>query len=143
MKNFSIIILSLLALSSCLSKPESHGYTFEGINLEQLQEQITSKERVLKVMGSPSLISDLDNEEAWIYYSENTEGFLFFRPKVTERNVLVLRFDESETLKELQKLSFENEEKKLQFVSNHTKVETRKIGFFKAIFSNVGQVKTQ
>ena len=93
-------------------------------------------------MGSPTIISDLDHDEAWIYFSEDLKGFLFLKPKIIERNILVIRF-ESDTVRELQKLNLNNEASNLQFAADYTAVDSHKVGFFKSIFSNVGQIKPQ
>jgi outer membrane protein assembly factor BamE (lipoprotein component of BamABCDE complex) len=118
------------------------GYMFELSDHDVLQEGVTSKERVLKIMGSPTLISDFDSE-VWIYYSEDVKNFLFFKPEITERNVLVIKFNDAQIIKEMKKINFADEAKKLNFVSNYTAVDSHKAGFFKSIFSNVGQIKTQ
>jgi outer membrane protein assembly factor BamE (lipoprotein component of BamABCDE complex) len=140
-----IILLSIffvIVTSSCVSRLDKHGFMFEFSDHEMLQEGVTTKERVLKMMGSPTLISDLDQDEAWIYFSEDLKGFLFFKPKIVERNILVIRF-ESDTIKELKKLSLNDEAKNLQFTADYTAVDSHKVGFFKSIFSNVGQIKAQ
>ena len=142
MKNFLCYIFLLIASSSCVSRVDKMGYMFELSDHDVLQEGVTSKERVLKIMGSPTLISDFDSE-VWIYYSEDVKNFLFFKPEVTERNVLVIKFNDAQIIKEMKKINFADEAKKLNFVSNYTAVDSHKTGFFKSIFSNVGQIKTQ
>jgi outer membrane protein assembly factor BamE (lipoprotein component of BamABCDE complex) len=108
-----------------------------------LQEGITSKERVLRIMGSPTLVSHLESDESWIYYFENVRYLLFFYPEIKERSILVLKFDGSDVIKELRSLNLEDEDEKFAFVKKYTAVESHKTGFFKSIFSNVGQVKPQ
>ena len=142
MKNFLCYIFLLITVSSCVSRVDKMGYIFELSDHDILQEGITSKERVLKIMGSPTLISDFDSE-VWIYYSEDVKNFLFFKPEVTERNVLVIKFNDAEIVKEMKRINFSDEVKKLNFVSNYTTVDSHKTGFFKSIFSNVGQIKAQ
>jgi outer membrane protein assembly factor BamE (lipoprotein component of BamABCDE complex) len=142
MKNFLCYIFLLITASSCVSRVDKMGYMFELSDHDILQEGITSKERVLKIMGSPTLISDFDSE-VWIYYSEDVKNFLFFKPEVTERNVLVIKFNDAEIVKEMKRINFSDEVKKLNFVSNYTTVDSHKTGFFKSIFSNVGQIKAQ
>jgi outer membrane protein assembly factor BamE (lipoprotein component of BamABCDE complex) len=141
-KNFFYIFL-LIALNACVSKLDKSGYMFDMSNHNLLQEGITSKERVLKIMGSPTLISDLDSDEAWIYYAENLKRLLFFKPDIISRDVLVIKFNEFGTIRELNRIDLNDEEKQLQFAANFTNVESRKIGFLKSLFSNVGQVKSQ
>lgn len=94
-------------------------------------------------MGSPSFISDLDHDEAWIYYSQELKHFLFFKPKTISREILVVRFDEKNLVKNLQKISLSDEERHLSFSMKHTAVEGHQVGLIKSFFSNVGQVKPQ
>jgi outer membrane protein assembly factor BamE (lipoprotein component of BamABCDE complex) len=136
-------IFLLIALNACVSKLDKRGYMFDMSDHNLLQEGITSKERVLKIMGSPTLISDLDSDEAWIYYAEDLKRLLFFKPDIISRDVLVVRFNEAGTIRELNRIDLNDEEKQLQFAANFTNVESRKIGFLKSLFSNVGQVKSQ
>ena len=133
----------LITLNSCVSKVDKRGYMFDMSDHELLQEGITIKERVLKIMGSPTVISDLDNDEAWIYYAEDVKRLLFFKPDIISRDVLVVRFSNAGTIRELNRINLNDEEKQLQFASDFTSVESRKIGFLKSLFSNVGQVKSQ
>ncbi len=142
MKIFLLSIFLLLVASSCVSRVDKHGFMFEFSDHEMLQEGVTTRERVLKMMGSPTLISDLDQDEVWIYFSEDLKRFLFFKPKIIERNVLVIRF-KADTIKELKKLTLKDEAQKLDFVSDYTVVNGHKAGFLKSIFSNVGQIKPQ
>jgi outer membrane protein assembly factor BamE (lipoprotein component of BamABCDE complex) len=143
MKNFFCGLIFLITLSSCVSRLDKHGYMFDLSDHELVQEGITTKERVIKIMGSPTTISNFDQDSAWIYYSEDVNRFLFFNPKITARNILVVKFNAKETVKELKKISLQNEEKNLEFVSDYTAVDSHKVGFFKSIFSNVGQIKPQ
>lgn len=142
MKFFLINIFLLLAVTSCVSRVYKHGFMFEFSDHTLLQEGVTTKERVIKMMGSPTLISDLDSDETWIYFSEDLTGRLFFKPKTIERNILVIRFRD-DTIRELQRFGLNNEETKLQFITQYTAVESHQTGFFKSIFSNVGQIKPQ
>ncbi len=137
-----LIIIFIFATSSCITRVDKHGFMFEFSDHEMLQEGITTKERVLNMMGSPTLISDFHEQETWIYFSEDLERFLFFKPKVVDRKILLIRF-KLDTISELQKFDLNNESKNLKFVSESTIVDSHKVGFFKSIFSNVGQIKPQ
>ncbi len=138
---FMVIFLNI-ALSACVSRVEKQGYMFELADHHLLQEEIITKDKVLRIMGSPSLISDLNDEETWIYYAQDVKKFLFFKPDVINREIISFSFDKNEVLSNLQKFSL-NDQQKLSFSSNYTKVNSNKIGIFKSIFSNVGQVRPQ
>jgi len=140
--NFLLVVVCLGA-ASCISRLEKHGYMFDLADHDLLQEGVTSKERVLKIMGSPTLISDLNQDEAWIYYFENVKHLLFFYPKIEERTILVLRFDNAGVVRELKSLNLEDQNSEVDFAKNYTAVDSHEVGFFKSIFSNVGQIKPQ
>jgi outer membrane protein assembly factor BamE (lipoprotein component of BamABCDE complex) len=142
MKKIIIAVILLTALNACVSRVEKHGYMFDLSDHETLQEGVTTKERLLMAMGSPTLISDLDADEAWIYYAEDVHRFLFFKPDIIARNLLVVRFDRFDTVSELKKIDLTKGEN-LHFASHYTAIDSHKVGFFKSIFSNVGQVRPQ
>lgn len=142
MKNIYIILFLLLFSFSCSSNRVKHGYMFDLADHEFLQEGVTSKERVMKIMGSPSIVSDIE-DEVWIYYSEDVSNFLFFKPTVKNREILAIRFNEKDLIENIKKLSLNDEDKKVDFTYKHTPVIGHKTGFFKSLFSNVGQVKPQ
>jgi len=138
---FSSILL-IIALSACITRVEKHGYMFELADYQDLSEGVTSKTRAMQIMGSPTIISDLNGEEAWIYYEEEVKRMLFFKPDVASRKIILLKFDKNEILKTLNQYDLADE-KKIRFTSDYTKVQSTKIGFFKSIFRNVGQVTPQ
>ncbi len=142
MKKFFCIIFIVLS-TSCISNYEKRGYAFELSDYNLLQEGVTSKEGVLKLMGSPTIISDLSSDESWIYYSEEVKKILFFLPKVVERKVVVIKFDDLESVRNIDEYDLDNEESKMKFVQEYTEVKSHNIGFFKSIFSNIGQIKPQ
>jgi len=108
-----------------------------------LQEGITTKERVLRIMGLPTILFDIDEDEAWIYFAEEVNYFLFFKPKIISRNLLIVKFDEANVIKDLQRLNLSHEKDNFYFASQYTAISEHKTGFFKSIFSNIGQVKPQ
>ncbi len=141
-KKTFIYLLCILALSSCLSRVEKHGYMFDLSDHHLLKEGISTKDYVLNIMGSPSLVTDLNNEEIWIYYAEDVKKLLFFKPDVIARDIISIKFDNSQTISHLEKYNLDNQIK-IDFASNYTKVKSKKDGFFKSIFSNIGQVRPQ
>ncbi len=143
MKKFLLPTFFLFFLCSCISRVEKHGYMFDLSDQEKLQEGITTRDGVLRAMGSPTVISDLDSEETWIYYSEDVKQLLFFTPEITDRTILVLRFDNENTVKEVKKITLNDEKKNIDFVHNYTAVDNHDVGFLKSFFSNVGQVRPQ
>lgn len=139
-KNF-IYLLLLIALASCISRTNKHGYMFDLSDHDQLKEEFTTKDIVLRIMGSPTLVADISNEETWIYFAEDVKSLLFFKPSIVSRTVISIKFDNN-IIKELRYLDLSNQSD-LKFATNYTEVKSNKTSFFKSIFSNIGQVKAQ
>ncbi len=143
MKKFLLKLFLITALGSCAAKIDKRGYMFDLSDHELLQEGVTTKDRLLKNMGSPTLISDLDEDEAWIYYSENLKSFLFFTPKIIERTILIARFDKLDNLQKLERMDLTSENKDLKFFPDYTMVESHKSSLIKSLFTNVGKITPQ
>jgi outer membrane protein assembly factor BamE (lipoprotein component of BamABCDE complex) len=134
---FFLIILT----TSCVSRLEQSGYMFDLSNYQLLQENITTRDKTLKLMGSPTIISNINDEEIWIYFSEKLGKFLFFKESTKERKILTITF-ENDTIKKINSYNLLNQSNK-GFTSDFTKVESQKEGLFSSIFSNIGSVKAQ
>ena len=146
MKNFLKIFFLftiIFPLASCVSRFEKHGYMFELSDYQLVQDGVTSKERVSKLMGSPTFVASFDDDEVWIYYSEDVNHFLFFKPKIVERKIFALRFNQFDVVSELRNIGLENEFKEMDFVSNYTQVDDHEQGLFKSFFDNIGQIRPQ
>jgi len=138
-------IIFVLVLASCVSRVERHGYMFDMSGYDEVQVGITTKEKLIKLMGSPTLITDFDGDKPedglWIYYSEDVKHFLFFNPKIIDRKIVVISFDESDVVNQLRTIDLKEDDKNLKFAQKQTPVDDHERGLFKAFFSNVGQVK--
>jgi len=116
---------------------------FDLVDTSRIEEGVTTKERVLRDLGSPTYISYLDKDEIWLYFYEKTDRVLFFRPKILDRQILLVNFQGSDTARVISKLDLLDEDKNFRFNKKFTKVSTEKDGFFKGLFGNVGQVSAK
>lgn len=137
-----IIILSILIFTtSCLSRIEKSGYSFD-LTDYQVKEGESGKLEILQNMGSPTLIDDIDGGESWIYMEEEVKNLLFFKPKIEKRKILLLTFDEKNIVKSAANYDLDSENK-IKFNSDKTAVTEVKKGFFADIFGNIGQIRAQ
>lgn len=140
-KNILTLIFIALITSSCLSRIENRGYSFELADYK-VKQGLTSKSEIIKHMGSPSFTSYIDNELYWVYFEEKVEKLLFFKPKILERNMLLITFDKGNIVKEASHYDLSNENL-IEFNPEHTQVKEVKKGFFTELFGNIGQVAPQ
>lgn len=140
-KTTLLVILTILA--SCIVRQDKKGYNFDISDADLLQIGITTKDGALRNMGSPTIIFDFDDHESWIYYSQNVKNMLFFKPKVFERKILVVKFDEQNTINSMENYDLSNQNN-IKFTKNVTPlIDKEGKGFFKEIFGNIGKVRPQ
>ena len=84
------------ALAACTSNVRQHGAVISPDALSQVPIG-SSKQQVRLALGSPSTTSSIDGE-AFYYISQRIEERAFFRPRETDRRILVVEFDDSETV---------------------------------------------
>lgn len=142
MKNF-IVLLTLIILTSCFSRVEKTGYMFENIDFENIKKGVTSKSTIIKNCGNPTLISDINNQELWIYYSEDIKHFLFFKAKPVERKIIAISFNEEGRVNYIKNLDLSDESQEFSFNNNKTYVSDHNVNFIKAIYDNLGTIRPQ
>jgi outer membrane protein assembly factor BamE (lipoprotein component of BamABCDE complex) len=137
---FLTFLLVFLIISACSFRVDKSGYMFENSDIDFIKKGVTSKNTILKSLGSPTIMSQIDSKESWIYYSENIKHILFFKPTVINRNILILKFDEENRVNYVKKLDIEDEDKRYFFNQNKTFVEGHKNNLFKIIYENIGSI---
>jgi outer membrane protein assembly factor BamE (lipoprotein component of BamABCDE complex) len=137
------LIIATLLTASCISNINKHGYMFDLVDENYVEEGVTTKVRIKNELGSPTYVSYIDQDEVWLYFYEKTDRILFFKPKILERKILLVNFKGTDTAKEVRKYDLLDEDDKFKFNSKITKVESKEDGFFKGLFGNVGQVSAQ
>jgi outer membrane protein assembly factor BamE (lipoprotein component of BamABCDE complex) len=139
-KTLFLLILGII-LTSCLSRIENKGYSFE-LSDYKVKKGLSSKGEIVRNMGSPTLISHIDNEIFWIYFEEKIRKLLFFKPKVLDRRILILTFDENKIVSSLNNYDLKDENN-ISFNHKTTKIRNIKKSLVSDIFGNIGQVKPQ
>ncbi len=97
----------------------------------------TSKEEVKEILGAPSVVVSFDSN-TWIYMSSDVKRVAFFAPEEVNRDVLTLKFDEKDNIKEIKRLS-KADGKDIKPVSDYTPSYGQNMGFFRKYFGGVGQ----
>ena len=140
MKLFTLSLLFFM-VSACSFRVDKSGYMFENTDINIIKKGVTSKNTLLANFGSPTITSFYNDKEVWIYYSENIKHILFFKPKVTEREALVIKFDNEESVSNIKKIDLKDEDREFFFNQNKTFVESHKSNFFKSIYENIGSIR--
>lgn len=86
-------IVTVGLLAACTGRVGVRGNAPDPERLSEIQPGEISKGEVREALGSPSTVGNYEKKETWFYFSERTETYAFFEPKVTERQVVVIQFD--------------------------------------------------
>lgn len=95
-----------------------------------------TKEEVQYTLGSPSSVSSFDGN-TWLYISSTTKKIAFLKPKLIDRDVLAIYFDQNGEVNRISKLT-EKDGQKIGVDSDETTSGGHDIGFFKKYFGGVG-----
>lgn len=138
-----LIIFSVIFLSSCSSvkKEESNGCAIPEEELSHLLVNKSNIKDVLQNLGSPSVRSNLDNSKngTWIYYNQTKESYLFFDPKVVDKNIIAIDFNERGIIKDIRRYSGSNI-KDIIRVPEITKAKEENPNIVMEILQNVGGI---
>ncbi|MBR3502575.1 MAG: outer membrane protein assembly factor BamE [Alphaproteobacteria bacterium] len=107
--------------------------TKERVNQVQIGQ---SKEDVAYILGSPSLVTGL-NDNNWIYMSSTTKKIAFFDGKELERDILALTFKDN-TLEKIEKFDL-SDANDIAIDKDETKQVEDKEGFFRKYFGGATQ----
>ena len=94
-KRLSFILAAgvvVLALSACESRLDTRGNLLDPELVVEITPGEQNRDEVVAILGSPSSITPFGSD-TWYYISQRTETFAFLAPKVTERKILVVKFD--------------------------------------------------
>ncbi len=95
------------ALSACAPRITIRGNLPDPERLAEIQLGQHSRDQVAEILGTPSSTAVFD-QETWYYVSERTATLAFFKPRVTRRQVLVLRFDKEGVVTDISTLGLKD-----------------------------------
>lgn len=138
-RNILLVIASAVLLTACASASRDfQGYIADENEPAAVKPGEDTRSTVLANLGSPST-SSLFDDNTWIYISATRERFAFYHPKVVEREVVAIRFDDTDVVDEV--LTYdENDGRIINYAARETPTRGRELGLLEQIFGNVGRV---
>ena len=89
----------MIALSAgCATTVEQRGNLPAQDKIAGIQPGSTTKDEVVKILGSPSSVSVFD-DKSWYYISRRTGQFAFLDPNVIDQQVYIVNFDDQGVVK--------------------------------------------
>jgi outer membrane protein assembly factor BamE (lipoprotein component of BamABCDE complex) len=129
---------STLAVSTagCMGIRDHRGYILDKELSANVQVGIDNKESVTKTLGRPSFVGQF-NQNDWYYFSRDTKTSPFRTARVTDQDVLHIRFDAAGNVASVGRTG-EETVVAINPVNDKTPTLGRKRGFFDELFGNIG-----
>ncbi len=128
---------SALALSACEATYTNHGFAPQIAQLEQISSSDT-RGYVLRLLGEPSATGTFD-AESWYYMASRVENYAFYAPKIVDRKVVAIRFDEAGRVSNVARYGIEDG-KVIDLITRTTPTYGREITILQQLFGNIGRV---
>lgn len=127
-----------VAVGACVPpRVRSHGNTVDDERLASIKVGAHSRAEVAEILGSPSSVAAFQDNE-WYYIGDRTEAVAFLRPEVTARQVIVIRFDSSGLVREIEKFGMERG-RPVEVVKRETPTAGNEITVWQQFVGNIGR----
>lgn len=133
----SAAALFVAAGAACSPVQTYSGFRPEYNNVEIADPQVgvDTQDTVRQRFGSPSTTAVFD-QTAWYYMTSVQEQVAFYTPRVTDRRVMVVRFDGT-TVAAVEKYGIERG-RIIAYNDNVTPTRGRELGVLEQLFGNIG-----
>lgn len=127
----------VIATAACAPVNTYSGFSAERNNVAIADPQVgvDTRETVQQRFGSPSTTAVFD-QTAWYYVSQTQEQVAFYRPHITQRQVMVVRF-EGDMVSAVEKYGMERG-RLVAYDDHETPTRGRELGIIEQLFGNIG-----
>jgi outer membrane protein assembly factor BamE (lipoprotein component of BamABCDE complex) len=126
------------ALAGCAASVEQRGNLPNPDKMSEIHAGSTTKEEVVKILGTPSSVSVFNNDKSWYYISRRTAQTAFFDPDVLDQQVYVVNFDDQGVVKAMDHKVLEDG-KEINPVARATPAPGRELSFLEQLIGNLGK----
>lgn len=126
-----------LLLAGCTISVDQRGNLPDPDKLAAIQPGTTTKEQVVKVLGTPSSASTF-NDDTWYYISRKTKQVAFFSPTVLDQQVYIVDFNDQGIVKNIDHRTLADGEP-VTPAPGATPAPGRELTFLEQIIGNMGK----
>jgi len=113
-----------------------HGFVPSKSDLDQIVVGADTKLSIEEIAGQPS-DTGLRDENTWYYVSSTVRNFMFLEPKVVDRTVLAMDFDDDGVLMAISEYGLEDG-RVIDLETRITPTDRRRAGILSVLFGNLG-----
>jgi len=139
-------------LSACTATRDFHGYVPDQAFPEDVKPDVDTRSTVLARLGTPSTTSLFDasaqvisppgKEKLWVYMSSTRELLAFYYPKVVQRSIIAIQFDDDDVVSDV--LIYDVDDGRVvDYSSRITPTRGRELGILEQLFGTLGSLRNQ
>lgn len=136
----SVAVVSF-ALQGCFERYQTHGHKVDPDRLTEVQIGQSNMAEVRDILGPPTNSGSFDRKSMY-YIFQFTEHKAFLNPKVLERQIVRVDFDDNEIVKDI-KIVDEQQGKHLELVERETPTSGKNLNVFQQMLGNVGKFRKE
>lgn len=121
-------------LSACAGQIDHHGHLFTDVDLQQIQPGM-SQDQVRLTLGTPDTTGAIDGD-VFYYISSKRKTLPAGRPKVIDRKVVAIYFDNNQSVKEVGNYTLQDG-RIINIVDGETPTYGKKLTALEQLFGNI------
>jgi outer membrane protein assembly factor BamE (lipoprotein component of BamABCDE complex) len=103
MKTMTLGLATLLLATACTPTQATRGNIVEDYRIAEIVPGVSSRTNVLQSLGSPTTQAPFD-DNVWYYIGQKTEKVGIFDPKVVDKKVVVVAFNDEGIVEAINKV---------------------------------------
>lgn len=141
LRRLALAGLCAATIAGCAASRDFHGYVPDQALPTDVQPTVDTRTTVLARLGTPSTTSAFD-DKLWVYMSSTRELLTFYYPKVVQREIVAIKFDDDDVVSDV--LVYDvNDGRTVAFNSRVTPTRGRELGILEQLFGTIGSLRNQ
>jgi outer membrane protein assembly factor BamE (lipoprotein component of BamABCDE complex) len=132
-----LLLASVVALAACSPRIDQRGNLLDPDAVLAVQPGVQTKDQVAQLLGTPSTVATFD-DKTWYYISKRTETTAFFPSDITDQQILVVKFNESNVVEKVQIYGMDDAYE-IEPVGRTTPTYGQKLTILQQLFGNIGR----
>jgi outer membrane protein assembly factor BamE (lipoprotein component of BamABCDE complex) len=141
LRGAALALASLTALAACQPTRDFHGYVPDQSLPTDIKPTEDTRSTVLAKLGTPSTTSIFD-DNLWVYMSATREELTFYYPRVVQREVVAIQFDDQDSVSDVLVYDL-SAGRTIAYNSRVTPTRGRELGILEQLFGTIGRLPQQ
>ena len=132
-----LIASTALGAAACSPSVDQRGHLPEPEKLAQIHPGSTTRDQVVKILGTPSSTGVFD-DKSWYYISHKTKQVAFFSPETLDQQVYVVNFNGQGVVQSIDHKDLKDG-REIQPAPGATPAPGRELTFLEQVLGNIGR----